>query len=81
LQQCAATQLGLAARGIVPEDGRRPGVGPGKAKQDAYGGGFAGAVWSEQRNELAGLDGEVEAAQRDYGAELLGDVFQFRNWH
>ena len=44
------------------------------AAEDADQGGLAGAVFADQGVDLAREDIEIDAVERDGGAETLGDV-------
>ena len=59
---------------VVAGDPHDAGVGPDEGGDGADEGGLARAVGPEQGDELAGLDGEVEAVEGLDGAEALGQA-------
>ena len=70
--------LGLDPRGRphdgAPTDRHRPGVGDLEARDHAKHGRLAGSAGTEQRHQLAALDGEGGVAQRRGPAERLVDA-------
>jgi hypothetical protein len=57
-----ADRVGVRGQ-VVPRDPNLPGVGLDQGRQDLHGGGLAGAVGAEQREDGARRDGEVDAVQ------------------
>ena len=58
--------------GSAPYTSTVPRVGPGQAEQHVDGGGLARPVGPEERDDLAGLDGQVDVVDRDDRAAVGG---------
>jgi hypothetical protein len=67
----ARAPLGLL-EDVDPVDLGATGVGQEQRREDADGSGLAGSVWSENPEDLAPLDVEVDAAERLGVSEALG---------
>ncbi|MBG6085009.1 hypothetical protein IW252_001776 [Zhihengliuella flava] len=59
---------------VAPEQLGAPGVRGEQSQQDADGGGFAGAVGTEEAVHLAGVHVEVEAVEGADAAKVFGHV-------
>ena len=70
-----AARTASGSRGdVVAGDPRGPGVGAEQGGQDVHGGGLAGAVRPEQREDGAGGDRQVDAVEHDVVAERLAQA-------
>ncbi len=60
-----AADLAAVAKHVVAVDIGPAGGGRQQRRQDAHGGGFAGAVGTDKAKDVAGVDGEVQIGQSD----------------
>ena len=60
-----------------PADLGIAGGGRDEAGDHAHGGGFSGAIWSEETKDFALFHGEREMVHGAFGAELFGEVVDF----
>ena len=70
----AAADFEAGGAAIEAEDADVAGGGVGEAEHESDGGGFAGAVFAEQREDNAGRDGERDVVEGGVAAEGLGDA-------
>ncbi len=66
---------------VVPEDARAAAIGPGEAGEDRDECRLAGAVRTQQAEELALLDGQVDAVQGLHAAEAARDILHVDGEH
>ena len=68
------SRIAIVGDDVVAEDASLAGIGVGQAREDRDQSGLAGAVGSEQAEELARFDAEVDAGKRLHGAETARDI-------
>ena len=74
-RDAGAPRIDRAGGRIAPAvDGHRPGVGRQRAREDRHQRALAGAVLADEPADLPAGDGELDAVERDGGAERLADV-------
>ena len=63
--------------GVDPEDRRGAAGGAYEVEEDVDGGGFPGTVWTEETEDFALFNGEVEVFYSGHTTELFGNVSGF----
>ncbi len=72
----ATPHLYGVAPAVESEDARCAGRGPDEVEENADGRRLAGAVRAQEAEDLAGVDGEVDAAKRAHASVVLEDGAQ-----